>query len=70
MQPYRTHAVVSANGSLEIEQVPFAAGDTVEVVILPTKAQNTSQRYPLQGTPIQFEDAVSPVAEGDWELQS
>lgn len=69
MQTHRTKAIVDENGSLTIEKLPFAAGRPVEVVVFPANDQTTPEnRYPLRGTPIQFDDPSGPVADADWEI--
>ena len=69
MQAHRTKAIVSEDGSLTIEKLPFPAGKPVEVVVLPAESQSPQgERYPLRGTPIQFDDPTGPVAEPDWEV--
>ena len=68
MQAHRTKAIVSENGSVTIEKLPFPAGKSVEVVVFPaTTKPSQGGRYPLRGTPIQFDDPTEPVAESDWE---
>lgn len=68
MQAHRTNATVAENGSLTIESLPFPAGKRVEVVVFPARHELPGEaRYPLRGTPIQFENPVEPVAESDWE---
>jgi hypothetical protein len=69
MQAHRTKAIVSENGSLTIERVPFPAGKPVEVVVFPAQSQSRQgERYPLRGTPIRFDDPNEPVAQSDWEV--
>jgi hypothetical protein len=71
MQAHRTKAIVAENGSLTVEKVPFPAGKPVEVVVFPANDEPPpGKRYPLRGTPIQFEDPTAPVAESDWEALS
>ncbi len=68
MQAHHTRAVVSENGSLTIDRLPFPAGKPVEVVVFPAGSQSLQrERYPLRGTPIQFDDPTGPVADSDWE---
>ena len=69
MQAHRTKAIVSENGSVTIEKLPFPAGKRVEIVVFPAESQSPQgERYPLRGTPIQFDDPTEPVAEADWEV--
>ena len=69
MQAHRTKAIVSETGSLTIDNLPFPTGEPVEGVVFPAKRQSRQgERYPLRGTPIQFDDTTGPVAESDWEV--
>ncbi len=71
MQAHRTKAIVAENGSLTVEKLPFPAGEPVEVVVFPANDESPREkRYPLRGTPIQFDDPTAPVAESDWEILS
>ena len=69
MKAYRVETTVSEDKSLLLKEVPFRAGDTVEVIVLsaPERRQAES-RYPLRGTPIRYEDPTEPVAESDWDV--
>lgn len=68
MQAHRTKAIVSENGSLTIDKLPFPAGKSVEVIVIPANSQSRQgERYPLRDTPIQFDDPTGSVAESDWE---
>lgn len=68
MQAHKVRGHVGDDGSLTLENLPFAAGEEVEVTITAEvpKAYDPS-RYPLRGTPIRYSDPTSPVAEDDWE---
>jgi hypothetical protein len=50
-----------------IEGLPFHAGETVEVIILPKATRREGSAYPLRGTPVKYADPFEPVAPGDWE---
>lgn len=68
MQSHHTKATVGDDGSLTINKLPFATGESVEVIVFaPQRQGDHSNPYPLRGLPIQFDDATSPVAESDWE---
>lgn len=69
MQTHRFTAVVSENGSLTLEKLPFPAGKAVEVVVFAGDKKNSPERYPLRGLPIQFDDPLSPP-DTDWESNS
>jgi len=71
MQAHRTKAIVTENGSLTIDRLPFPAGKSVEVVVfLANDESSRGNRYPLRGTPVQFENPTASVAESDWEILS
>ena len=68
MQAHWTKAVVAENGSVTIGNLPFAAGESVEVLVFPERLPGPAEnRYRLRANPIQFEDAIAPVAEAAWE---
>ncbi|MGH9843712.1 MAG: hypothetical protein ACREEM_33670 [Blastocatellia bacterium] len=68
MQAYRVETVVQSNGILMVENLPFAAGEKVELIILaqPHIAKE-SDKYPLRGTAYSYTDPSEPVAEDDWD---
>lgn len=68
MQAYRVRSHVGEDGSLTVENLPFPAGEAVEVIVLAeARKRKEQQRYPLRGTIIQYIDPTRPVAEDDWE---
>ena len=78
MQAYRIETTVEPNHTLTLANLPFLAGERVEVIILssPAKATNSEQPqveeanlYPLRGLPIIYHDPFEPaVPESDWEV--
>lgn len=67
MKAYRTETVLNQDGNLNLVDLPFHAGDSVEVIILPCRQKSATQkRYPLHGTPIKYISPTEPVAEEDW----
>ena len=70
MQAHRIEIVVQQDGKLVIEDIPFNAGESVEVIILSTNKTSTENRYPLRGTVIEYIDPTDPVALDDWEALS
>jgi hypothetical protein len=66
---YRAHAQVAENGKLTLENLPFTAGEEVEVIVLAeARKAPEEQRYPLRGMPITYADPTAPVAEGEWDV--
>jgi len=67
MSTHRVAATIEHDGTLTLNDLPFQAGDEVEVIILPRRTHaNGSARYPLRGQSIQYDEPFAPVAEEDW----
>ncbi len=68
MQEHRVEARVSSDGSLTLKELPFQAGDEVEVIIRGCgHREDEGKHYPLSGEPIRYTDPFGSVAEEDWE---
>lgn len=69
MQTYRVEVTVSDKGTLLINNLPFQAGDKVEVVVRSRKSETVkTNRYPLRGMSIQYLDPFEGVAENAWDV--
>jgi hypothetical protein len=62
---HRIEAVLQEDGKLLLDQLPFRAGQAVEVIVLPA-AHPTHPSHALQGTVLRYDEPTAPVAEGDW----
>ena len=68
MHVHRIKVAVPENKTVTLVDLPFATGQSVEITVVPLQPQRADeQRYPLRGTPVQYESPTSPVAESDWE---
>ena len=68
MHAYRVKTTLTKDSTLTLDDLPFAAGETVQVVIIAEQATSTGpNRYPLRGTAVQYVHPTEPVAEDDWE---
>ncbi len=68
MSPIRVEARLERDGVLVLDDLPFRAGDSVEVTIFARPHHDDSaDRYPLRGLPITYLDPTETVAEDDWE---
>ena len=66
MQAYRAETTLQQDGTLMLSDLPFQAGEAVEVIILVrTFAAPRQNCYPLRGTPIIYIDPTEPVAQRD-----
>lgn len=78
MNAHKIEVVLTEDGTLTLQGLPFHAGDAVEVIILETKTpqKNTkhlpqldTNSYPLHNTqPYRYDDPTEPVALEDWEI--
>lgn len=69
MQTYRVETTIPSNKVLIIKELPFLAGDEVEVIVRRCKRERKPRRhYPLRGKPVRYTDPFGSVAESDWEV--
>ena len=64
---HRIEPVLSVDGTLLLEHLPFQAGQVVEVIVRPvaTRIEPTPE---LRGAVIRYDDPFEPVAEDDWDV--
>jgi len=62
---HRIEAVLSEDGKLLLDHLPFLAGQAVEVIVLAAPCVRPSGPL-LQGTVLRYDQPTSPVAEADW----
>jgi hypothetical protein len=68
MNEYRLETVIKKDRTLTLDNLPFQAGDAVEVIILERSvAPQGENRYPLRGQPLRYDHPSEPVAEEDWQ---
>lgn len=65
MEAYRTRVQIREDGSLTLNDLPFQAGEEVEVIVF---RDALDQHYALRGTPLHCVDPFESVAGGDWEV--
>jgi hypothetical protein len=78
MNAHKIEVVLTEDGTLTLQDLPFHAGEAVEVIILQTKTpqhktatkpQSDQNLYPLHNTqPYRYDDPIEPVALEDWEV--
>ena len=64
---HRVETVLAEDGKLTINQLPFRAGQTVEVIVLPV-ASSTAATGSLRGTVLRYHEPTAPVADADWDV--
>ena len=67
MQTYRVETQLQKDGTLTLRNLPFQAGESVEVLIVVQAAASQKNSYPLRDTSLHYTDPTEPVAEEDWE---
>ncbi len=63
---HRVETVLSEDGKLSLDRLPFRAGQAVEVIVLPASAPAPASQ-PLRGTLLRYDRPTEPVAEADWD---
>ena len=67
MGTHRVEATLNEDGVLTLNDLPFHAGDEVEVVIVARQSKSNGQKqYPLRGQVVRYDDPAAPVAQEDW----
>ncbi len=64
---HRIEVVLSEDGKLSLDRLPFRAGQVVEVIVLPITGPITPPQS-LRGTVIRYDRPTEPVAETDWDV--
>jgi hypothetical protein len=72
MNAYKVEMVLAEDGALLLQNLPFHAGDAVEVIVLErpkTQEESESTLYPLRGKqPYRYDEPFEPATPlEDWE---
>ena len=68
MNTFRLDTTLTQDGTLTLSDLPFQAGDSVEIIIVPRKSASAAQTgYSLRGKVIRYDNPTEPVAQEDWE---
>jgi hypothetical protein len=68
MRAYKVKATIPQDGVLELDSLPFRAGEAVEVIILSREGHKREAiRGSLRGKVLQYDRPTEPVAEEDWD---
>ncbi|HMJ09001.1 MAG TPA: hypothetical protein VK468_08350 [Pyrinomonadaceae bacterium] len=68
MELHQIQKTVLPNGTIVIEDLPFEAGEMVNVTIVKSAKMDPKDPYPLRGTSYSYEDPFSPlIAPEDWK---
>lgn len=68
MQAMRLETTVGKDGTILLSGLPWRAGESVEVIVLPQpECKPTNPERPFEGVPLRYERPFDPVGEDDWE---
>ena len=69
MQAYAYEYTVDKSGVLTLTNLPFNAGEKVEVIIIPRpQSKSETKRYPFWEKPINYVNPTEAVEETAWEI--
>jgi hypothetical protein len=67
MNTHRIEMTIDRDGILVLNDIPFHAGDQVEVIIVERQPEHPdANRYPLRGQPVEYDGPFEPVSENEW----
>jgi hypothetical protein len=61
MSAHHVEITLAQDGKLMLDELPFRAGDTVEVIILARQSKPSAREYPLRGQPINYVGPTEPL---------
>lgn len=64
MDAFKVATRIEPGGELHLSELPFSAGDEVEVIVLRQERKLNGDRYPLRGRPLRYDRPTEPVVEG------
>jgi hypothetical protein len=64
---HRIETVMPEDGKLSLDNLPFRAGQAVEVIILPSAGGPAPSPHPLRGTVLRYDRPTEPVADAEWD---
>lgn len=63
---HRIETILSEDGKLSLDCLPFRAGQAVEVIVLAASSPRSAGQS-LRGTLLRYDRPTEPVAEADWD---
>lgn len=72
MIAHKVDATVDQNGSITLNNLPFARGEAIEVIMMrkPPLPRRTKKRRVLKGALLKYIDPFAPVVLEDWDALS
>jgi hypothetical protein len=63
---HRVETVLTEDGKLSLDRLPFRAGQVVDVIVLPAVGPAPAG-YSLHGSVLRYDRSTESVAEADWD---
>ena len=63
---HRVEIILTEDGKLLLDHLPFQAGQAVDVIVLPAVHSVPLPHHLLRGTVLHYDQPTAPVAEADW----
>lgn len=65
---HRTELILTEDGKLALERLPFRAGQSVEVIVLakPFELRDPTTPTSMRGAVTRYDRPTDPVADDDW----
>ena len=68
MRVYSVEKVISENGTMQLDALPFPPGELVDVIVLARRKSVEGARvHTLKGSVLKYEQPFEPVADNDWD---
>jgi hypothetical protein len=67
MKAYRVEKEIAADGVLQLDALPFLAGERVEIIILAREETEKTHPISVRGKVLEYADPTEPVAEEEWD---
>lgn len=68
MEAHRIETMLTQDGTLVLGNLPFHAGEVVEIIILAQSERAANHvSYGLRGMAVRYEQPTEPVVSDDWE---
>lgn len=69
MRIYSTEKVISENGTMQLESLPFPPGELVDVIVLARrKSVDGARVHTLKDSVLKYDQPLDPVADDDWDV--
>lgn len=70
-QAHRVETILAEDGRLFLDQLPFRAGQTVEVIVMAaSESKSMTPVELLRGSVLRYDRPTDPVADSDWEAST